>query len=69
MLKFSILVAHYNNFEYFKDCYKSIISQDYPNFEVVILDDCSTDDSFEKVKELVKEMIDLLPSKTKKTKA
>lgn len=54
MLKFSILVAHYNNFEYFKDCYKSIISQDYPNFEVVILDDCSTDDSFEKVKELVR---------------
>lgn len=54
-MKFSILVAHYNNFEYFKDCYQSIISQTYKNFEVIILDDCSTDDSYEKVKNLVKE--------------
>ncbi len=26
---FSILVAHYNNYEYFKDCYKSIIGQTF----------------------------------------
>lgn len=54
-MKFSILIAHYNNFEYFKDCYQSIISQTYKNFEVIILDDCSTDDSYEKVKNLVKD--------------
>ena len=54
-MKFSILIAHYNNFEYFKDCYQSIISQTYQNFEVIILDDCSTDDSYEKVKNLVKD--------------
>ncbi|MDO4763874.1 MAG: glycosyltransferase [Flavobacteriaceae bacterium] len=49
-MKFSILVAHYNNFEYFKDCYKSIIEQSVQDFEVIIVDDCSTDGSFEKVK-------------------
>lgn len=53
-MKFSILIAHYNNFEYFKDCYQSIISQTYQDFEVIILDDCSTDDSYEKVKDWVK---------------
>lgn len=53
-MKISILIAHYNNFEYFKDCYQSIISQTYQDFEVIILDDCSTDDSYEKVKDWVK---------------
>lgn len=53
-MKISILIAHYNNFEYFKDCYQSIISQTYQDFEVIILDDCSTDDSYEKVKDWIK---------------
>lgn len=49
---FSILIAHYNNYNYFLDCYKSILDQSYQNFEVVIVDDCSTDDSFEKITKL-----------------
>lgn len=53
MVKFSLLVAHYNNFRYFQDCYRSIITQTYQSFEVIIVDDCSTDGSFEKVKDLV----------------
>lgn len=52
-MKFSILIAHYNNFEYFKECYKSIIEQSVQDFEVIIVDDCSTDSSFEKVKDWV----------------
>lgn len=51
-MKFSILIAHYNNWEYFQECYKSIISQTYQNFEIVIVDDFSTDDSFEKLSDL-----------------
>lgn len=51
---FSILIAHYNNYNYFLDCYKSIIEQTYQNFEVILVDDHSTDDSFDKIKELTK---------------
>lgn len=53
-MKFSILIAHYNNFKYFQDCYKSIINQSIQDFEVIIVDDCSTDDSLEKIKEILK---------------
>ena len=51
MKTFSVLIAHYNNFEYFKDCYKSLLLQTYKDFEVVLVNDCSTNDSFEKIKE------------------
>lgn len=53
--KVSILVANYNNGKYFKDCYDSLIIQSYDNWEVVIVDDCSTDDSVEIIKELIKD--------------
>ena len=55
MKTFSVLIAHYNNFEYFKDCYKSLLRQTYKDFEVVLVDDCSNDDSFEKIKELTRD--------------
>ena len=42
---FSILIAQYNNGQYFKDCYDSILAQTYFNWEVIIVDDASTDDS------------------------
>ena len=44
-VKFSILIANYNNGKFFKDCYDSIIAQTYKDWEVVIVDDRSTDDS------------------------
>lgn len=52
---FSLLIAQYNNGKYFEDCYKSIISQTYQNWEVIIVDDASTDNSVEVMKELIGE--------------
>lgn len=52
---FSLLIAHYNNYDLFLDCYDSIVKQSYSNFEVIILDDCSTDGSFEKLTEFLKD--------------
>lgn len=45
MRKFSILIANFNNGKYFKECYETIINQTYKNWEVIIVDDASTDDS------------------------
>lgn len=46
---FSILIAHYNNYDYFTECYQSILKQTHQNFEIILVDDCSTDDSLEKI--------------------
>lgn len=53
-MKFSLLVANYNNGHFFDDCYRSILSQTATNWEVVILDDCSTDDSVQVIKNKIK---------------
>ncbi|WP_278036317.1 glycosyltransferase family 2 protein [Flavobacterium nitratireducens] len=49
----SILVANYNNGHFFKDCYHSILEQTYTNWEVIIVDDGSTDDSVFMIKKLI----------------
>ncbi len=48
---FSILIANYNNGHFFKDCYQSIIAQTYANWEAIIVDDCSSDDSVTVIKQ------------------
>ncbi|MCX8533618.1 glycosyltransferase family 2 protein [Chryseobacterium luquanense] len=53
MMKFSVLVANYNNGKFFKDCYQSILAQEYKNWEVIIIDDCSTDNSVEIIKSII----------------
>ena len=58
-MKFSILIANYNNGKFFQDCYKSILQQTYQNWEVVILDDASTDNSVEVIKIPIWEPYDL----------
>lgn len=52
---FSILIAQYNNGKYFEDCYNSIIGQTYHNWEVIIVDDGSTDDSVDVMKRTIGE--------------
>lgn len=52
-MKFSILIANYNNGKFFKDCYDSILAQEYENWEVIIIDDRSTDDSVEVIKKII----------------
>ena len=47
---FSLLIANYNNGRFFKDCYNSIIAQTYTNWEAVIVEDGSTDDSAQVIK-------------------
>lgn len=41
----SVIVPNYNHAEYLKQRIDTILEQSYQNFEVIILDDCSTDNS------------------------
>jgi peptidoglycan-N-acetylglucosamine deacetylase len=50
----SILVPCYNEGKVLDNCVKSLIEQDYPNFEIIIINDGSTDDSLEVARRLAK---------------
>lgn len=52
---FSILIANYNNGKFFQDCYNSIMEQTYPHWEVIIVDDASTDNSVAIIKKIIGE--------------
>lgn len=43
----SIIVPNYNHARFLTERFESILSQTYHNFEIIILDDCSTDNSCE----------------------
>ena len=44
-MRFSVLVPVYNVQSYLQTCLESIIGQTYRNFEVILVDDGSTDQS------------------------
>lgn len=48
-LKFSIIVPVYNTENYVSNCLKSIINQTYKNFELIIINDGTTDNSEEMI--------------------
>ncbi|ASK31537.1 glycosyl transferase family 2 [Chryseobacterium sp. T16E-39] len=52
-MKFSVLIAHYNNGDYFKDCFESLQKQTYTDWEAIIVDDYSNDTEKAKVKSLI----------------
>lgn len=58
----------YNGKTFFRNCIESILNQTYKNFELIIVDDCSTDTSVETVKEYQKQdkRIHLIENKRKR---
>lgn len=47
MNKFEVIVPVYNAEKYIGKCLESILSQDYPHFRVLVIDDCSTDETYD----------------------
>ena len=46
-MKISVIVPVYNVSKYIQKCVESILNQSYTNFELILIDDGSTDDSFD----------------------
>ncbi|GAH35075.1 unnamed protein product, partial [marine sediment metagenome] len=47
---FSILMANFNNANYIESAINSVLKQTYTNWELIIVDDCSVDDSIKIIK-------------------
>ncbi len=56
----SICIPTFNGARWIQDCLESALAQTYPRFEVLIIDDASTDDTVELVRALDDERIRLL---------
>lgn len=55
----SVCIPAYNNAGYIKDTIDSILGQTYHNLELVIVDDCSKDNTYELIKNIPDERIKL----------
>jgi glycosyltransferase involved in cell wall biosynthesis len=62
MNKYSIILPVRNGGEYVKQCVNSILSQTIPEFDLLVLDNCSTDGSAEWIKSLNDHRIKLFPA-------
>lgn len=63
-MKFSVILPVRNGGEYVKECVNSILSQTYPHFNLIILDNCSSDGTLEWVQSLADDRIVSYPSST-----
>ena len=62
--KVSAIIPNYNYAKYLKRRVDSIVNQTYPIHELIILDDCSTDNSDEVIKEIINKFGSLSPLST-----
>lgn len=49
----TIYIPNYNYSKYLKEAIDSAINQSYEDIEIIVIDDCSTDDSFQVLKEYI----------------
>lgn len=59
----SVILPVYNSERYIKETIKSVLGQTYKNFELIVIDDCSTDGSTDIIKSFMDERIRYLKNK------
>jgi GT2 family glycosyltransferase len=54
--KCSVIVLNYNGMKFIKNCFKSLLLTNYPNFEILFVDNCSKDGSREWLENEIKKL-------------
>lgn len=62
--RISVIITTYNGEKYIENTIQSILDQTYSNFEIIIVDDCSKDDTVKKIRSMHDERIRLLVNDT-----
>ncbi len=62
----SVILPTYNGLPYLKESVSSVLAQQFTNFEFIILDDCSTDGSWEYLQSVTDNRIRLMRNNTNK---
>jgi len=63
---FSVIIPLYNKESYIENTLKSVLNQSFTDFEIIIIEDCSTDNSKNKVESFVSEKIKIIQHKNNK---
>lgn len=58
-----VISPFFNGRDYLENCIESVAQQDYENYQHILIDDSSTDDSLEKAKEVLSKLPDVLKKK------
>lgn len=61
----SVIVPVYNAVEFIERCLQSLFNQSYKNFEVILIDDCSTDDTIATTQNIINRAPSFLQGKIK----
>ena len=56
-MKASIIIPVYNAKKFLRQCIDSVISQTFKDWEVILVDDCSTDDSVKIIEEFINDSV------------
>lgn len=54
MKKIAVIIPNYNSFLYSERCFRALENQSFKDFQVCVVDDCSTDDSFSQLQAYAK---------------